>query len=144
MIIKKRAGLAKSTPNFIIYEKDILGVKHIYDLQMEMLCKNLLYQANGNDKLKLLFSIKMIQEQKYIWTSRCPGELITKNYGKNNWTISALKALNNENIKICNHETKDYREHHRIKGGKTDLIELLEEKEFVTSRQSRKMKIYCS
>lgn len=75
MIIKKRASLARSTSNFVIYEKDILGAKHIYDLQMEMLCKNLLYQANGNDKLKLLFMIKMAQKQKNIWTSKCPGEI---------------------------------------------------------------------
>ncbi|PKY55306.1 hypothetical protein RhiirA4_427411 [Rhizophagus irregularis] len=140
MIIKKRAGLARTTPNFIIYEKDILGVKHIYDLQMEMLCKNLLYQANGNNKLQTLFKIKMIQEQKKLWTSRCPGELKIMNYRKNNWVVSALKALNNEKIKICNHETKDYKENHRIQGGKTDLIDLLEEKEFVTSIQSRKIK----
>uniref|UniRef100_U9T174 Endonuclease/exonuclease/phosphatase domain-containing protein n=1 Tax=Rhizophagus irregularis (strain DAOM 181602 / DAOM 197198 / MUCL 43194) TaxID=747089 RepID=U9T174_RHIID len=140
MIIKKRAGLAKTTPNFIIYEKDILGVKHIYDLQMEMLCKNLLYQANGNNNLNILFKIKMIQEQKKLWTSRCPGELEIKNYRKNNWIISALKALNNEKIKICNHETKDFNENHRIQGGKTDLIDLIEGKEFVTSAQSRKSK----
>ncbi|PKB94880.1 hypothetical protein RhiirA5_437856, partial [Rhizophagus irregularis] len=140
MIIKKRAGLARTTPNFIIYEKDILGAKHIYDLQMEMLCKNLLYQANGNNKLKILFKIKMIQEQKKLWTSRCPGELEITNYRKNNWIISALKALNNEKIKICNHEIKDFKENHRTQGGKIDLIELIEEKEFVTSAQSRQSK----
>ncbi|POG62436.1 hypothetical protein GLOIN_2v1846470 [Rhizophagus irregularis DAOM 181602=DAOM 197198] len=140
MIIKKRAGLARSTPNFIIYDKDILGIKHIYDLQMEMICKNLLYQANGNYKLQILFKIKMIQEQKNIWTSRCPGEIEITNYRKNNWIISALKALNNEKIKICNHEIKDFRESHRIKGGKTDLIELMERKDFITSIQSRKTK----
>uniref|UniRef100_U9U7V6 Uncharacterized protein n=1 Tax=Rhizophagus irregularis (strain DAOM 181602 / DAOM 197198 / MUCL 43194) TaxID=747089 RepID=U9U7V6_RHIID len=140
MIIKKRAGLARSTPNFIIYDKDILGIKHIYDLQMEMICKNLLYQANGNYKLQILFKIKMIQEQKNIWTSRCPGEIEITNYRKNNWIISALKALNNEKIKICNHEIKDFRESHRIKGGKTDLIDLMECKDFITSTQSRKTK----
>ncbi|GET54112.1 hypothetical protein GLOIN_2v1817843 [Rhizophagus irregularis DAOM 181602=DAOM 197198] len=32
-IIKRRAKLVKSTPNFILYEKEILGFKHIYDLQ---------------------------------------------------------------------------------------------------------------
>ncbi|PKY32299.1 hypothetical protein RhiirB3_450385 [Rhizophagus irregularis] len=82
----------------------------------------------------------MIQEQKKLWTSRCPGELEITNYRKNNWIISALKALNNEKIKICNHEIKDFKENHRIQGGKTDLIELIEEKEFVTSAQSRKSK----
>lgn len=65
----------KITPNFIIFDKDIYGAKHIYDLQLEMICKNLLYQANGNEKLKKLFKIKMSQEQKKIWTSKCPGEM---------------------------------------------------------------------
>ncbi|EXX73798.1 hypothetical protein GLOIN_2v1771092 [Rhizophagus irregularis DAOM 181602=DAOM 197198] len=82
----------------------------------------------------------MIQEQKKLWTSRCPGELEITNYRKNNWIISALKALNNEKIKICNHEIKDFKDNHRIKGGNIDLIELIEEKEFATSAQSRKSK----
>ncbi|PKY57115.1 hypothetical protein RhiirA4_477960 [Rhizophagus irregularis] len=85
----------------------------------------------------------MIQEQKNIWTSRCPGEIETKNYRKNNWIISALKALNNEKIKICDHEIKDFRENHRIKGGKIDLIDLIEAKDFTSkdkSGQVRKIK----
>ncbi|GET57590.1 hypothetical protein GLOIN_2v1471278 [Rhizophagus irregularis DAOM 181602=DAOM 197198] len=97
-IIKKRAGLAKSTPNFIIYEKDLLGAKHIYDLQIEMLCKNLNYQANGNEKLKIIFKIKMTQEQNKIWTSKCPGEISNTSKRKNNWILDALKILNSDII----------------------------------------------
>lgn len=52
------------TPNFIIYEKEIYGLKTIYDLQLESLSKNIIYQANGNEKLRRLFKIKMMQEQK--------------------------------------------------------------------------------
>lgn len=58
-LVKNRANLAKSTPNFLIYE-------NIYDLQIEMLCKNLIYQANGNGKLSLLSKIKLIQLQDKI------------------------------------------------------------------------------
>ncbi|PKC04168.1 hypothetical protein RhiirA5_449495, partial [Rhizophagus irregularis] len=140
MIIKKRAGLAKSTSNFILYDKELLGMKHIYDLQIEMLCKNLLYQANGNDKLKLIFKIKIIQEQNKIWTSKCPGELSITSNRKNNWILDALKILNNENIKICNHEFIRNQENHRIKGGTIDLIDILDEKYINISASSRKTK----
>jgi hypothetical protein len=135
MIIKKRVSLTRSTSNFVIYEKDILGVKHIYDLQMEMLCKNLFYQANGNDKLKLLFMIKMAQKQKNIWTSKC-----LENNRNNNWILDALKTLNNENIKLCNHEINNNKGNHRIKEGKIDLIDLIKKKYISTSARSMKAK----
>ncbi|PKC03282.1 hypothetical protein RhiirA5_423998 [Rhizophagus irregularis] len=90
MIIKKRASLARSTSNFVIYEKDILGAKHIYDLQMEMLY--------------------------------------------------ALKTLNNENIKLCNHEINNNKGNHRIKEGKIDLIDLIEKKYTLTSARLMKAK----
>ncbi|PKY31997.1 hypothetical protein RhiirB3_449892 [Rhizophagus irregularis] len=139
-IIKKRAGLAKSTPNFIIYEKDLLGAKHIYDLQIEMLCKNLNYQANGNEKLKIIFKIKMTQEENKIWTSKCPGEISNTSKRKNNWILDALKILNSENIKICNHEIYRNKDDHRIKGGTIDLIDLMDTKFINISTSSRKAK----
>lgn len=45
VLVKHRANLSRSTPNVIIYDKDLYGLKHIYDLQIESLCKNLLYEA---------------------------------------------------------------------------------------------------
>ncbi|PKY51900.1 hypothetical protein RhiirA4_424850 [Rhizophagus irregularis] len=139
-IIKKRAGLSKSTPNFIIYEKDLLGAKHIYDLQIEMLCKNLIYQGNGNEKLKLFFKIKLIQEQNKIWTLRCPGEIKVTGNRKNNWIFDALKILDNEEIKLCNHEIIGIHNNHRIKGGTIDLLDILDKKFINTSAASRKSK----
>ncbi|CAB4424719.1 unnamed protein product [Rhizophagus irregularis] len=141
MIIKKRARLARSTPNFVIYDKDIYDVKHIYDLQLEMLCKNLLYQANGNEKLKKLFKIVMSQEQKRIWTSRCPGDLNLVYKIRNNWNIEAIKLLNSENIYICNHEViNNINKHHIIEGGDKDIIEIIDEKNIMKSALSRKNK----
>ncbi|RGB33433.1 hypothetical protein C1646_761733 [Rhizophagus diaphanus] len=141
MIIKKRAGLPKSTPNFILFDKDIYGLKHIYDMQLEMICKNLLYQANGNKKLQKIFEIKMSQEQQRIWTSKCPGDLKLSTNIKNNWIISAIKILNNENIFLCDHEIKEINnEAHMIKGGKIDLIDILDHKLIIKSAKSRKNK----
>jgi hypothetical protein len=80
----------------------VYGVKNIYDLQMEMLCKNLLYQANGNE-IKKLFAIKMSQEQKNIWTSKCPGEMKIQTKNNNNWILTVIKMLNDENIKLCDY-----------------------------------------
>ncbi|PKY32898.1 hypothetical protein RhiirB3_451408 [Rhizophagus irregularis] len=69
-LVKRCANLSRSTPNFIIYEKEIYGLKTIYDLQLESISKNIIYQANGNEKLRRLFKIKMMQEQKRIWTAK--------------------------------------------------------------------------
>ncbi|CAB5362275.1 unnamed protein product [Rhizophagus irregularis] len=141
MIIKKRASLTRSTPNFIIYDKDLYDVKHIYDLQLEMLCKNLLYQANGNDKLKKLFKIVMSQEQKRIWTSKCPGDFNLSYKTNNNWCIAAIKIFNNENIKICDHELySNINKNHLIEGGNIDILEILDEKNIMKSAASRKNK----
>lgn len=52
-LVKNSAQISRSSPNFILYEKGLYGLKH--DLQIEMLCKNIIYQANGNEKLSLLF-----------------------------------------------------------------------------------------
>ncbi|PKC59701.1 hypothetical protein RhiirA1_469060 [Rhizophagus irregularis] len=141
MIIKKRASLTRSTPNFIIYDKDLYDVKHIYDLQLEMLSKNLLYQANGNDKLKKLFKIVMSQEQKRIWTSKCPGDFNLSYKTNNNWCIAAIKILNNENIKICDHELySNINKNHLIEGGNTDILEIIDEKNIMKSAASRRNK----
>ncbi|PKY59607.1 hypothetical protein RhiirA4_482482 [Rhizophagus irregularis] len=48
-LVKRCANLSRSTPNFIIYEKEIYGLKTIYDLQLESISKNIIYQANGNE-----------------------------------------------------------------------------------------------
>lgn len=100
-IIKKREGLAKT----VHFMKE---VKTIYDHQLVMLCKNILYQVNGNEKLKKIFAIKMAQEQKIIWTAKCLEEY-NYNIGKdkNNWIKMAIKILNEEDIYLCNHEIRD-------------------------------------
>lgn len=61
-LAKRRAILSLITPNMILYDKDLYSLKHIYDLQLESLCKNLLYQANDKGRLNQVFNIKMIRE----------------------------------------------------------------------------------
>ncbi|POG79376.1 hypothetical protein GLOIN_2v1472384 [Rhizophagus irregularis DAOM 181602=DAOM 197198] len=56
-----------------------------------------------------------------------------RNNRNNNWILDALKTLNNENIKLCNHEINNNKGNHRIKGGKIDLIDLIEKKYTLTS-----------
>ncbi|PKY60175.1 hypothetical protein RhiirA4_430933 [Rhizophagus irregularis] len=106
-----------------------------------MLCKNLLYQANGNEKLKKLFKIVMSQEQKRIWTSKCPGDLNLLYKTRNNWNIEAIKLLNSENINICDHEViNNINKNHIIEGGDKDIIEIIDEKNIMTSAISRRNK----
>lgn len=82
----------------------------------------------------------MIQEQNKIWTSKCPGELKITYNRKNNWILDALKILNSENIKLCNHEIFEINGNHRIKEGTIDLLDILDKKYINTSAASRKSK----
>ncbi|GES80037.1 hypothetical protein GLOIN_2v1817843 [Rhizophagus clarus] len=98
-LVKQKSELAISTPNFTLYDKDIYGLKNIYDLQIESLCKNLLYEANDNDRIKTIFKIKMIQEQNQIWTASCIGNLEAKGFKTyNSWIINAINILKNKDI----------------------------------------------
>lgn len=141
MLMKRCAGLTISTPNMILYDKELFGLKLIYDLQRECLVKNLIYQANGNSKLKKIFKIKLIQEQQRIWTARCIGDLDSKIIrGNNCWIRDALLLLKSEGISICNHEIKDGNELHNILGGKIEIVDLLPLDEILRSAESRKKK----
>lgn len=74
-LIKHKYKLSKSLPNCIIYDKDLYGVKDLYSLQMKSLSKNLMYMANGNEDLKLLFQIQMKQLQQQNWSPFCYSEI---------------------------------------------------------------------
>ncbi|GBC14484.2 hypothetical protein GLOIN_2v1478197 [Rhizophagus irregularis DAOM 181602=DAOM 197198] len=81
------------------------------------------------------------QEQKRIWTSKCPGDLNLIYKTKNNWIIEAIKLLNNENINICDHELhNNINRNHLIEGGGQDIIELIDEKNIMKSALSRRNK----
>ncbi|PKB94488.1 hypothetical protein RhiirA5_438652 [Rhizophagus irregularis] len=142
ILIKKSANLSKSTPNFILHDKEIYGLKSIYDLQLENISKNIIYQSsNGNDKLKILFKIKFLQEQKRIWTAKCPGEMEFEEYrGKHCWIRDAINLLKSEDMCLCIHETKDKEDEHRIKGRGLEIIDFLTKKEIKLSANSRRKK----
>ncbi|PKY52485.1 hypothetical protein RhiirA4_447277 [Rhizophagus irregularis] len=82
----------------------------------------------------------MSQEQKNIWTSKCPGEIKIESKCHHNWILAAIKMLNEENIKLCNHESRNNNDKHRIKGGKIDILELIDKKNIKESALSRKTK----
>ncbi|PKK64638.1 hypothetical protein RhiirC2_787214 [Rhizophagus irregularis] len=78
--------------------------------------------------------------QKNIWTSRCPGEIKIENKCHHNWVLAAMKILNEENIRLCNHKIKNNNDKHRIKGGRIDILDLLDKKYIKGSAASRKAK----
>ncbi|PKY55294.1 hypothetical protein RhiirA4_474639 [Rhizophagus irregularis] len=83
----------------------------------------------------------MSQEQKRIWTSKCPGDLNLVYKIRNNWIIEAIKLLNSENINICDHEVyNNNNKHHIIEGGDQDIIEIIDEKNIMKSALSRRNK----
>ncbi|PKC55336.1 hypothetical protein RhiirA1_475781 [Rhizophagus irregularis] len=83
----------------------------------------------------------MSQEQKRIWTSKCPGDLNLIYKIKNNWIIEAIKLLNKENISICDHEVyNNINRNHLIEGGVQDIIEIIDEKNIMKSAVSRRNK----
>ncbi|GBC22508.2 hypothetical protein GLOIN_2v1771092 [Rhizophagus irregularis DAOM 181602=DAOM 197198] len=99
-----------------MYDKDIYGLKHIYDLQVG---DAMLYQATGNETLKNLFEIQMIQLQLDNWINGCMGD--NGSYlgnNKNSYIGGALK-----NFK-----------------GELEVRKLLGEREFRRARNSLKKK----
>ncbi|PKY60418.1 hypothetical protein RhiirA4_484102 [Rhizophagus irregularis] len=141
IIIGLSVNLSKSTPNFILHDKEIYGLKSIYDLQLESISKNIIYQSNGNYKLKTLFKIKFLQEQKRIWTAKCPGEMEFEEYrGKHCWIRDAINLLKSEDMCLCIHETKDKEDEHRIKGRGLEIIDFLTKKEIKLSANSKRKK----
>src|SRR5437773_957783 len=139
ILVKRKANLASSTSNFIVYVKDIIGLKNIYDLQIENLSKNLLYQANGNKDLKKIFKIKLYQAQNERWIAGCMGDnAYSIKCNTNNYIIDALKVLGDEGIHICEHEIKIENSDHEIKGGNIEIRSILSEKEYIIARESCK------
>src|SRR5256886_9661630 len=137
VLVKRKANLASCTNNFIIYDKEILGLKNIYDLQIENLSKNLLYQANGNKDLKKIFKIKLYQTQQEKWIAGCIGDNIhTIKRNSNNYIIDALKLLKDEGIHICDHEIKNENTHHGKIGGNIEIREILSDKEYAGAKES--------
>lgn len=128
--------MPSSLPNYIMYDKDLIGLKNIYDLQSEMLSKNIIYYANSCSELSLLFDIQMRNLQLKYWTSYClgeHGEVLT--LGNNSYLGDALKILKENNLTICDPEIVDGR-NYSIKGGNIkieDIFTPLEYKKWKTS-----------
>ncbi|GES91125.1 hypothetical protein GLOIN_2v1827388 [Rhizophagus clarus] len=126
VLIKHSCDLPSTTPNFLLHDKDIYGLKHIYNLQIENLSKNIIYMMNDEGRLKEIMELKMIQEQNKIWTRQCIGNLNSKTFRRqNSWLINAIDLLKKEKISICNHEYNDKYIHHCIEGGTSEIIEFL-------------------
>ncbi|GBC00335.1 hypothetical protein RclHR1_38140001, partial [Rhizophagus clarus] len=138
-LIKHSCDLPSTTPNFLLYDKDIYGLKHIYNLQIENLSKNIIYMMNDKGRLKEIMELKMIQEQNKIWTRQCIGNLNSKSFRRqNSWIINAINLLKKEKLSICKHEYNDKFIYHCIEGGTTEIIDFLTDNEIEKSSSSRK------
>ncbi|PKK67774.1 hypothetical protein RhiirC2_783091 [Rhizophagus irregularis] len=108
----------------VLLSRDLIGLKNIYDLQSEMLSKN----------------ITMRNLQLKYWTSYClgeHGEVLT--LGNNSYLGDALKILKENNLTICDHEIVDGR-NYSIKGGNIkieDIFTPLEYKKWKTSLKNK-------
>ncbi|GES91180.1 hypothetical protein GLOIN_2v1771092 [Rhizophagus clarus] len=141
VLIKHSSDLPSTTPNFLLYDKNIYGLKHIYNLQIKNLTKNIIYIMNDKGRLKEIMELKMIQEQNKIWTRQCIGNLNSISFRRqNSWLINAIDLLKKEKISICKHEYNDRFIHHCIEGGMIEIIEFLTENEIEKSSLSRKKK----
>ncbi|GBB96288.1 hypothetical protein RclHR1_02720003 [Rhizophagus clarus] len=139
VLIKHLSDMPSTSPNFLLYDKDIYGLKHIYNLQIENLSKNIIYMMNDKGRLKEIMELKMIQEQNKIWTRQCIGNLNCKSFRRqNSWLINAIDLLKKEKISICKHKYNDKFIHHCINGGTSEIIDLLTDNEIEKSSSSRK------
>lgn len=118
-LVKHKCNMPKSLPNCIIYDKDLYGLKDIYNLQLECLSKNIVYLANGNEELNSIFKIQMRSLQKYFWASLCFAEVATSDKVSTKLHIGeSLIILNENSFRLCDHEDiNDQWPKHRIEGG---------------------------
>ncbi|GES87658.1 hypothetical protein GLOIN_2v1824527 [Rhizophagus clarus] len=138
-LIKHSCDLPSTIPNFLLHDKDIYGLKHIYNLQIENLSKNIIYMMNDKGQLKEIMELKMIQEQNKIWTRQCIGNLNSKSFRRqNSWIINAINLLKKEKLSICKHEYNDKFIYHCIEGGTSEIIDFLTDNEIEKSSSSRK------
>ncbi|PKK65988.1 hypothetical protein RhiirC2_715180 [Rhizophagus irregularis] len=123
-LCKHKGYLPSSLPNYIMFDKDLMGVKNIYDLQLEFLSKNLLYFANHKGLLGQLFNIHLKNIQHRYWTSSCIGDQSDYiNMGRNHYIADALKLLKNANLTICDH--KLINNNHHVKKGEASGRKIL-------------------
>ncbi|RGB26259.1 hypothetical protein C1646_800804 [Rhizophagus diaphanus] len=127
ILMKHKCGMAKTLPNSIIYDKDLYGVKNIFNLQLECISKNIMYMANGNIDLSSIFQIQMKLLQKKFWSSCCFAEIaIGDKFSTKTYIGDALIILKENDFNICNHEVRgNIYVDHRIKGGNITIEELL-------------------
>ncbi|GET67253.1 hypothetical protein GLOIN_2v1824527 [Rhizophagus irregularis DAOM 181602=DAOM 197198] len=127
-LMKHKSGMPKTLPNCIIYDKDLYGVKNIYNLQLECISKNIMYMANGNENLSMIFQIQMKSLPYRFWTSQCFAEIATEDkFLTKTYIGDALIILGINNIRICDHEgRKELKINHRIEGGNIRIEEILE------------------
>jgi hypothetical protein len=58
-LVKHKGNFATSLPNYILYDKDFLGLKNLYDLQLEKISNEIIYYANNQSDLGDLFMIHL-------------------------------------------------------------------------------------
>ncbi|PKC55112.1 hypothetical protein RhiirA1_476150 [Rhizophagus irregularis] len=108
ILMKHKSNMPKSLPNCIIYDKDIYGIKDIYNLQLECISKNIMYLANGNEELNKIFKIQMRKLQQKYWSVLCVSVMVTSDKFPTKMHVGdALIILNENNFKICNHKIID-------------------------------------
>ncbi|RGB21467.1 hypothetical protein C1646_787641, partial [Rhizophagus diaphanus] len=127
ILMKQKCGMAKNLPNSILYDKDLYGVKNIFNLQLECVSKNIMYMANGNIDLSTIFKIQMKLLQKKFWSSYCFAEIASSDkFSTKTYIGDALIILKENGFNVCNHEVRnDTYADHRIKGGNITIEELL-------------------
>jgi hypothetical protein len=136
-----KGNFASSLPNYILYDRDFLGLKNIYDLQLEKIGNEVIYYANNKSELGDLFTIHLKEMQNRIWTVECIGEnLINITNTRNNNVAAQLKILREKELSICDHEVKNNMNDHRDKGGLIAIKEILTEKEYKNSVPSLRTK----
>ena len=123
-LIKRSLKLRKSTPDVVFYDKDILNVKDLYNLQLEHHSKSLLYKLNNRTHLGLSTKIRVKDISEYFWIEGC---IFENKFSKNNYKffeIQIIKLLQEKNLSICNHTIYD-QFHHINKQGHWDLEQIL-------------------
>lgn len=73
-LCKHKGNFPMTLPNYIVYDRGLIGLKNLFELQLEMISKKLIYYANDKGILGRLFKIQMINLQLKYWTCKCLGD----------------------------------------------------------------------
>jgi len=138
-LVKNKLKFAKTAPNSILYCNLLYNIKNIWDNQTQAKITNFFIQINGQDALKKIMDIRIINIQNNLWISKnplidipfnLPNNLINLPTLKHDFFIQNLTLLNENNISPSFNSTIINNIENKILGIGPTILEIIGENLF--------------